>query len=278
MRRKGFTPLEVYTKGGHPVQPRLLLTGFTLIELLVVMAVLSLLMAILMPALARARQQGKSVVCLSNLRQMAITAQMYADNNDDYYPLTQETSVERDNEICEYVWDFVTIIDTSDGSKTFKPGILWEGQSILEIQQCPSFKGADNWGGEPYTGYNYNASYIGGSHRRDRWSGREFFTPSARVSQVRRPAQCAIFGDGQWSGGANKFMRSPFAGKLDKGFFGRYAGTQGYRHLGKTNVAYCDGSVGSVRDCFTETYKAEKKHIAPGTGFISPDNSAYDLE
>ena len=86
------------------------------------------------------------------------------------------------------------------------------------------------------------------------------------------------FGDGQWAGGANKFMRSPFSGKLDEGFFGRYAGTQGYRHSGKTNVAWCDGSVGRVRDCFTEAHPAEKENIAAGTGFLSPDNSAYDLE
>lgn len=254
--------------------------GLTLIELLVVISVVSLLMAVLMPALARARKQGKSMACLSNLRQMVITAQMYVNNNDDYYPLTQDVSIERDNKIYEYVWDFATIIDKSDGSKILKPGILWEGQGILAIQQCPSFKGADNWGSEPYTGYNYNASYIGGSHRRDPWSGTEFFMPSAKASRVKRPAQCAVFGDGQWANGANKFMRSPFAGSLDKDFSasGRYAGTQGYRHLGATNVAYCDGSAGGVRRLYTQTDKWGKDKIAEGTGFLSPDNSAYDLK
>lgn len=254
--------------------------GFTLIELLVVISVLSLLMAVLVPALARARQQGKSVACLGNLRQMAITAQMYADYNDDHYPLTQDVSIEQDDKIYEYVWDFVTIINKTDGSKILEPGILWEGHGISQIQQCPSFKGADNWGGEPYTGYNYNASYIGGSHRRDPWSGKEFFMPSAKVSQVSRPGQCAIFGDGEYANGANKFMRSPFEGDLDKDFSasGRYAGTQGYRHLGATNVAYCDGSARSVRELYTETYKSGKDKIAPGTGFLSSDNSEYDLE
>lgn len=252
--------------------------AFTLIELLVVISTVAVLMAVLLPVLGRAHQQSKAVVCLSNLRQMAITVQMYANNNDDYYPLTRGPSVERDGKTYEYVWDFVTIIDTGDGNKMLKPGILWEGQGILEIQQCPSFKGADNWGGEPYTGYNYNASYIGGRHYRDLWSGREFLMPSAKVSQVTRPARCAIFGDGQWSNGANKFMRSPFAGKLDKGFFGRYAGTQGYRHLGRTNVVYCDGSARSTNLLYKETDPADVDNIAPGTGFLSPDNSAYDLE
>ncbi len=293
MRRKGFTPLEIkipkWERRGFPERHgetdvrqrhRSFLTGFTLIELLVVISVISLLMAVLMPALARARRQGKSVACLNNLRQMVIAAAMYVDNNDGYYPLTQDISIEQDDKIYEYVWDFVTITDKADDSKQLEPGILWEGQGVVAIQQCPAFKGSDNWGGEQYTGYNYNASYIGGSRRRDPWSGRDFFMPSAKVSQVKRPGQCAIFGDGEYSNGANKFMRSPFAGSLDGDFSAsaRYAGTQGYRHLGATNAAYCDGSAEGVRELYTETDKWGKGKIAEGTGFLSPDNSAYDLE
>ena len=101
---------------------------------------------------------------------------------------------------------------------------------------------------------------------------------SSKVNEVKKPSECAIFGDGQWADGANKFMRSPLPGKLDAFFSGRSAGTQGYRHLGKTNVAFCDGSVRSIRGCFTETHPVEKENIASGTGFLSPDNSAYDLE
>lgn len=57
--------------------------GFTLIELLVVIAVIAVLMAILMPALKRAREQGKRVACLSNLKQLTLAWNMYADENDD---------------------------------------------------------------------------------------------------------------------------------------------------------------------------------------------------
>ncbi len=56
--------------------------GFTLIELLVVIAVIALLMAILVPVLRSAREQGQRVVCLSNLRQLTLAWVAYADDND----------------------------------------------------------------------------------------------------------------------------------------------------------------------------------------------------
>ena len=61
--------------------------GFTLIELLVVISVVAVLRAILLPVLGRARQQGKAIMCLSNLRQLAIASQVYINNNDVYYPI-----------------------------------------------------------------------------------------------------------------------------------------------------------------------------------------------
>ena len=60
-------------------------TGFTLIELLVVISIIALLMAILVPALARAKELAKSIVCLSNGRQQGLTMAAYANDYDDYY-------------------------------------------------------------------------------------------------------------------------------------------------------------------------------------------------
>jgi len=60
--------------------------GFTLIELLVVIAIIALLMAILMPALQRVKKQAKAVVCKSNLRQIGMGANFYAEEYDFFVP------------------------------------------------------------------------------------------------------------------------------------------------------------------------------------------------
>ncbi len=56
--------------------------AFTLIELLVVIAIIAILLAVLMPALKRAKEQGKRAVCLSNLKQLQLAWSMYADENE----------------------------------------------------------------------------------------------------------------------------------------------------------------------------------------------------
>jgi len=60
-------------------------TGFTLIELLVVIAIIALLMAILLPALNRARRQARAVSCLANLGQWGLIFSMYLDDNEGHF-------------------------------------------------------------------------------------------------------------------------------------------------------------------------------------------------
>ncbi len=56
-------------------------TGFTLIELLVVVAIIAMLLAILMPSLAKAREQARRALCASNQKQMAAGIHVYAQNS-----------------------------------------------------------------------------------------------------------------------------------------------------------------------------------------------------
>ena len=60
--------------------------GFTLVELLVVIAIISLLASLLMPALKAARASARSVVCVSNLRQIYLSLANFAHDNDGFLP------------------------------------------------------------------------------------------------------------------------------------------------------------------------------------------------
>lgn len=253
--------------------------AFSLIELLAVISIITMLIAVVLPVLKAAKERARSVYCLNNLRQMTQAAYRYAADNRLYFPLAYKTERVGQRRYY-YAWDFTTWKDWSANPPVDKvePGLLWQGDTIEKVHQCPNYMQGHNWLADPYTGYNYNTSYIGMDETV--WPNN-----SARTTELQHPAMTALFGDGEYVGGANKFMRAPFPNPRDASFSGRYAGTQGYRHLGRTNVAFADGHSRPVDVLFTNTdtngaqilriYNEKNK---TKLGFLSQDNRAYSLK
>ncbi len=140
--------------------------GFTLIELLVVIAIIALLMAILMPALQRAKKQVRDIKCKHNLKQYGLAARMYLDDNEGSFPYSF-TWLYDDDDFVGCGWH--------DASKNLKDnpdraGQLWPYLKDKDIHLCPEFNVVAKMAGthanetiplEPQYSYGMN-SYLNG--------------------------------------------------------------------------------------------------------------------
>jgi prepilin-type N-terminal cleavage/methylation domain-containing protein/prepilin-type processing-associated H-X9-DG protein len=146
-KRKGFIPLKIRIPSR---QIGRFLTGFTLIELLVVIAIIAILLAILMPALNRVKEQGKRATCLYNLKQLSLCWIMYADENDDklvngdsgeYTGMYGPGRPFEDSHYNETPWilrDWDAGMSDRDKIKAIEQGALYPYTRTLDLYKCPT--------------------------------------------------------------------------------------------------------------------------------------------
>ena len=94
--RAGHEPFSSGPERGESDERATSRSAFTLIELLVVIAIIAVLAGLLLPVLARAKEQGRAAACLSNLHQVGIALQLYVDENNDKLPVLYDALLNAD--------------------------------------------------------------------------------------------------------------------------------------------------------------------------------------
>ncbi|MCP4247434.1 MAG: hypothetical protein GY778_10340 [bacterium] len=249
-------------------------------ELLVVIATIGLLAAVLLPSLSGARDQARSAVCGSNLRQIVLAGEMYAaDNRGHYFPGARDIlqNLHRWHGTRDQVG---APFDPRRGPLT---GYLGEDG---RIQDCPSFD-VDLPEDDPRRfergcgGYGYNNAFIGRQLRDVGFGFRvvEDDDTGVRTERVRSPATTVLLADTGFVNGLvieYSFVEPRFMPETGT----RPDPSIHFRHRGLANVAWCDGHVDSRRRTWTWSsglYAGDPGRLGTGWFGQRDDNYVFDL-
>ncbi|MEN8127783.1 MAG: type II secretion system protein [Planctomycetota bacterium] len=265
--------------------------GFTIIELLVVVSIIALLTAILIPALALSKNLAKMILCKSNLRQLALANQSYA-NDYHGYSVPGAYNIDKTNLHRWYGARTSTNepFDTTQGplASYLEDCKLECPQKIRYTELAPSDEKYEYGNG----GYGYNFIYVGSKV----WSsGLE--TPdsskSAKLTEIKQPQATLLFSDTAF---ARRIDSSPtliryafieprwFVVDKEPSPVWDPAPSIHFRHRERACTAWADGHADDRKTArydgiSIDEYGKEVKPLEFNLGWFEPmDNSLFDLK
>tara|TARA_Y100000589_G_scaffold259047_2_gene248532 strand:- start:549 stop:1271 length:723 start_codon:yes stop_codon:yes gene_type:complete len=206
------------------------LRAFTLIELLVVISIISILIAILLPALRAAREQSKTLSCLSNMKQIGLCFTMYQTNFREFFPPPTINAPTTQNAGGKLYWIDLMKPYVNDHTPVANvDNYLWFNNASPNptVFQCPSLR-LEQCNRTAFSGMGYNNYGLSNGL----WSDLH-----VRLLDIRRPTDLMVVAD------ANELAPYQGASGINTG------DKIDFRHSkSATNMLYADGHCKTIRD------------------------------
>jgi prepilin-type N-terminal cleavage/methylation domain-containing protein/prepilin-type processing-associated H-X9-DG protein len=218
--------------------------AFTLVELLVVISIIALLLAIMMPALARVREQGRTMVCANTLKQIGLASTLYADNNKDELPLCVYLAPDHTgflwvHAISKYLGGYKEAVNGWPGPWVQKGNAYYNGFYKCLSQRMHE-KFASPWPPLNYMDYGMNTNINYGIR-----AGQQVPDNHVKLSQIQRPAEVLLFADGGGVSNVSIGMFTPIPNNKP-GVYGYICPRHGTKKNQGANIGFADGHVALI--------------------------------